>query len=316
MYIVTGASSDTGAVIAKRLLEGGAHVRVVGRSRARLQTLIEMGAEAFVGDPTDAAAMREAFAGGEAAWVMLQPNYTADAPDFRGFQKAIVDAVVPAIADAGLHHVVSLSSWGADRAEGTGPALGLRYLEQGLNGIPDLNVLHLRPGYFMENLLPFAAPLAVQGVIGSPFSADVPVPFIANRDVSSVAADALRTLVFRGKAVRELQGERDLTFRDATGIIGRAVGRHELRYVQISRAQARREWVSDGVTQNAVDLMLEEVDGINSGVIRMTQLRDVRTSTVTSLETFAGDAFLRLYERATERVMWAREDARAAACGC
>jgi uncharacterized protein YbjT (DUF2867 family) len=97
MIIITGATSRTGGVVARRLLSAGAAVRVIGRSRNRLQELVDLGAEAFVGEPTDPEQMRRAFAGRQTAWVMLQPNYIPDSPDFRGFQDSIITALVPAI---------------------------------------------------------------------------------------------------------------------------------------------------------------------------------------------------------------------------
>src|ERR1700679_1557584 len=116
MYVVTGATSRTGKVVTRRLTLTGTSVRVIGRERERLQPLVDLGAQAFVGDPADGEAMAAAFVGGDGGWVMLQPNYIADSPDFRAFQDGLVEAIVPAIASAGVRHVVSLSSWGADLA--------------------------------------------------------------------------------------------------------------------------------------------------------------------------------------------------------
>jgi len=55
MYVVLGASGNTGHVVAKTLLARGQKVRVVGRSAAHLQPLAAEGAEVFVADVTDAA---------------------------------------------------------------------------------------------------------------------------------------------------------------------------------------------------------------------------------------------------------------------
>jgi hypothetical protein len=56
-------------------------------------------------------------------------------------------------------NVVVLSSVGAQHPEMTGPIVGLHNLEQKLNSVSGLNVLCLRCGYFMENLLLSLAPL-------------------------------------------------------------------------------------------------------------------------------------------------------------
>jgi hypothetical protein len=73
MYVVTGATENTGSVIADALLATGKKVRVIGRDAKRLERFTHKGAEAFVADPTDAAAITNAFAGAEAAYLMIPP---------------------------------------------------------------------------------------------------------------------------------------------------------------------------------------------------------------------------------------------------
>ena len=133
MYVVLGASGNTGHVVAKNLLARGQKVRVVGRNAARLQPLAAEGAEIFIGDVTDTRAITKAFMGAETAYVMIPPNLTSN--DYRSYQERAVDAIATAVLHAGVKHVVSLSSIGADKASGTGPVLGLHDLEQKLNQI-------------------------------------------------------------------------------------------------------------------------------------------------------------------------------------
>ena len=45
MIVVLGATGNTGSVVAQRLLDAGESVRVVSRSRERLQPLVDAGAE-------------------------------------------------------------------------------------------------------------------------------------------------------------------------------------------------------------------------------------------------------------------------------
>jgi hypothetical protein len=63
----------------------------------------------------------------------------------------MADAIVTAVKNSGVKNVVSLSSVGTHIEEFSGVVYGLRYLEQKLNAIENLNALHLRPTYFMEN---------------------------------------------------------------------------------------------------------------------------------------------------------------------
>ena len=82
---------------------------------------------------------------------MIPPYYGTE--DHRAYQNKIVENTARAVREAGVTHVIHLSSEGAELAAGTGPILGLRAHEQRLNGLAGVNVLHLRPADFMENLL-------------------------------------------------------------------------------------------------------------------------------------------------------------------
>ncbi len=147
MYVILGASGNTGSIIANSLLSAGKKVRVVGRDSGRLQRFVDKGAEAFTADMSDAAALTKAFSGARAAYLMLPPAKS------REEQERDSDAIAKAVKESGLRYAVHLSSYGAQVAEGAGPVSGLHSSEQKLNAIEGLNVLHLRAAYFMENNL-------------------------------------------------------------------------------------------------------------------------------------------------------------------
>ena len=111
MYVVLGASGNTGHVVAKNLLARGQKVRVVGRDAARLQPLAAEGAEVFIADVTDARALTKAFHKADSAYTLIPPNLTSN--DVRAFQDRVSDAIVTAVQNAGVKNVVSLSSIGA-----------------------------------------------------------------------------------------------------------------------------------------------------------------------------------------------------------
>src|ERR1700691_21002 len=230
MYIVLGASGNTGHVVAKNLLAGGKKVRVVGRDAARLQSLAAAGAEIFTGELTDAPSLTKAFHKAEAAYVLIPPNPTST--DFRGVQNRVTDAIVTAARISGVTNIVSLSSVVADNPEGTGPVAGLYDLEQKLNQLEGANVLHLRPGYFMENTLPQVGAIRMIGSMTSPLRPDLKIPMIATRDIGATAAEALLQLAFRGKQTQELQGQRDLDYSEVATIVGKAIGKTGLGYMQ------------------------------------------------------------------------------------
>src|SRR5215472_2988406 len=99
MYVVTGATGHTGSIVAEKLLAKRERVRAVGRDERRLERLKQAGAEAFVADVTDAAAMARAFAGAEAAYLMVPPNISS--PNIRGYQERVNDALASAVQQSG-----------------------------------------------------------------------------------------------------------------------------------------------------------------------------------------------------------------------
>jgi uncharacterized protein YbjT (DUF2867 family) len=295
MYVVTGATGNTGNVVAKNLLAQGKKVRAIGRSLAKLQALTAAGVEPFVADVTDAEALTKAFKGAEAVYAMIPPNITSQNPN--ADQEKIGKAIATAVQNAGVKFVVSLSSIGADKSENSGPVVGLHNQEQRLNKIEGLNVLHLRAGFFMENTLAQIGVIKATGAAGAPLRPDLKLPLIATRDIGTAAAEELTRLEFKGKQTHELQGPRDLSFAEATAIIGRAIGKPDLKYVQLPDNAVRAAMVQMGMSQNMADLILELDAALNSGHVRALEPRTARNSTPTSYENFVAEEFLPQYKQ-------------------
>src|SRR6266481_968397 len=106
MYVILGASGNTGSIIADFLLSKGEKVRVVGRDVGRLRRFVRKGAEAFPADMTDAAALTKAFTGARAAYAILPPLHS------REEQEQQSDAIAKGAKESGLRHAVHLSSYG------------------------------------------------------------------------------------------------------------------------------------------------------------------------------------------------------------
>jgi uncharacterized protein YbjT (DUF2867 family) len=294
MYVVLGASGNTGHVIANKLLAEGKKVRVFGRNATHLQPFAAQGAEVSVGDISDASAVIKAFQRADSAYVMIPPDPASN--DFRGYQSRVTGAITTAIKKSGVKNIVALSSYGADKSSGTGPVTGLHELEQQLNNIDSINLLVLRPGYFMENTLPQAGVIRTAGSAIGPVRPDLKLPMIATHDIGAVAAEELLQLSFRGKQTRELHGQRDIDYREATAIIGKAIGKQDLKYIQAPHDQLLQAMVQMGMSENFVKLILEMADALNSGHMRTLEPRTSRNTTPTSFETFVAEKFVPAYQ--------------------
>src|SRR5258708_34454 len=178
MYVVLGASGNTGHVVVEHLLNSGKKVRVLGRNADHLQFLAAKGAEIFVADATDAQSLTKAFHQAESAYVLIPANPTSNDP--LAFSERVSDAIAASLKNTGVKNVVALSSIGADKANGTGPVIGLHNLEQKLNQLSVANVLYLRAGYFMENTLRHTAIIRMMGSTAGPIRPDLKLPLIAS----------------------------------------------------------------------------------------------------------------------------------------
>jgi uncharacterized protein YbjT (DUF2867 family) len=299
MYVITGATGNTGSVVAERLLAKGEKVRVVGRDPKRLERFTQKGAESFIADATDAGALTNAFVGAKAVYAMIPPNIAS--PDVGAYEEGVSDALRRAIEKNGIKYAVVLSSVGADKSHGTGPVAGLHSLEKKLEGTPGLNALFLRAGYFMENLLPQVGVIKSIGGMAGPVKEDLPLPMIATRDIGEFAAEALLKLDFIGKSAHELQGPRDITYTEVAKIVGTAIGKADLVYKLVSAAQLKPVLMQMGMSSNMADLLLEMADALNSGHMKMLELRAAANTTPTTLETFVAEIFLPAYRGKASR---------------
>lgn len=286
MFTIMGASGHTGHRIVRVLLDRGHSVRALGRSEAKLAELRDRGAETLAGDAADPAFLSDAFRGADAVFTMIPP--APRSPDHRAFQDRCGAAGAAAIRNAGIPRVVFLSSLGAELPQGTGPIAGLHAQEARLREL-GVDVLILRSAYFFENFVESLPMIRQQGINGGPLAAELRIPMIATRDVAEAAAAALVERNWQGVLVRELLGERDLSFAEATEILGAALGCPNLAYVQFSYDNACRALVQVGLSPSAAATYVELARALNDGRVASREGRTAANTTPTRFEDFAAE---------------------------
>lgn len=296
MIVITGATGRTGSVAARSLLAKGEKIRVVGRDAKKVQPLVQNGAEPTIGNIEDATFLAKAFDGASAVYLVV-PEDTSQ-QDLRAHQERVADSFSAAIASAGVPYAVALSSIGAQHSEKTGPIVGLHDLEQKLSRISGLNVLFLRCGYFMNNLLLSLAPLCSMGILPGGLKGDFRMPWIATNDIGAYAAKRLRARDFSDSSVQELHGQRDLTMQEAASIVGNAIGKPELQYQQVPSAILETSLLKMGMPERTVTLLIEMWDAANAGLISPQEARTAENTTSTTLESFVAEVFAPAYREA------------------
>jgi len=284
MLVVTGATGNIGSKITNNLLNKGQKVRVIGRSADRLKQFADRGAEAFVGDLADTNFLTRAFTGATCVFAILPPDWTAT--NVSENQRRIGESIATAIKNSGVKQVVNLSSIGAHLTEKAGIVQGLHDQEVRLNQITGLNIVHLRPAYFMENILNTAETVKTQNMVGSPLNGALRFPTIATKDIAEIATNYMLKPDFKGHTVRNLLGQRDLNYNEIVKILGNTIGNRDLKYVQVPYEEAQTYMIKQGMSESVASAMTEMMKTMNEGNLLSEARRTQDTTTPTSIEEF------------------------------
>jgi uncharacterized protein YbjT (DUF2867 family) len=147
----------------------------------------------------------------------------------------------------------------------------------------------------MENTLPQVGAIRMMGSAAGPLRPDLKLGMIATGDIGTIAARALLGLAFRGRQTQEILGQRDLDYTEAAAIIGKAIGKPDLSYIQAPDSQIKAAMVQMGMSENLAGLILEMAGALNSGHMRALETRNTVNSTPTSFEKFVNETFLPAY---------------------
>jgi uncharacterized protein YbjT (DUF2867 family) len=239
----------------------------------------------MIGDSNDAGFLTKAFAGANAAYVMIPPDWAA--VDFTDYQRKFADSIADALKKSTVKHVVSLSSVGTHLEEHSGVVFGLRYMEQKLDAITGLNTLHLRPAYFMENTFGQIGVIKQMGIMGSPVKADLKLSMIATKDIADYAFKRMNALNFSGKNIQYLLGQRDLTYKEVASVLGKAIGKPDLQYSEFPPEGFKQALMQMGASESLADNMNKFIGHLNKGRVLEDTKRDTESTTPTGIEEFA-----------------------------
>lgn len=221
MFVVVGATGNTGSAVADTLLSRKQPVRIVVRSSDKGAAWKTKGAEIAVASLDDVPALTKAFERANGVYLLVPPNYGASA--WLAEQRQRMDQAAEAVKNSGIPHVVFLSSIGGHIAEGTGPIRVARYGEQVLGGAVK-NLTILRPCYFMDNWAPVLGAAKGQGMLPTFIAPQAMVPMISTRDIGRVGAEQLMA-GGKGKQIVELAGPDEYSPDQVAAALGQILGK-------------------------------------------------------------------------------------------
>jgi uncharacterized protein YbjT (DUF2867 family) len=285
-YVISGATGNIGKIVAKELLAKGQKVKVIARNANKLQELVALGAEALIGNVSDKDFLMKSFAGADAVFCLLTPEMHSN--DVVKEQHQIADNYFEAVKVNNVQNVLLLSSVGAHLRNGAGIVDGLGYMEELFLKLKEINVLNLRPTYFMENTLGMIGTIKQMGIAGNPVNPDLKFPIVATKDIGAVAAKRLFDLEFKGNTVEFVLGAKDYSYSEITAIAGKAIGKPDLKYIQFPYEDAIKGMVASGFCgEDAAKQMVALAKAMNEGTLFNAHTRTAENTTPTTYEEFS-----------------------------
>ena len=295
MITIFGATGKTGSKTAEYLLSKGQRVRILGRSKDRMQSLIQKGAEPVVGDQSDDAFLAKAFTEAEAAYVLIPPKL--DAENIRKYYSVMGEAVANAIRKSKIPKVVFLSSLGAEKESGTGPITGLHDVERKLQTLKNTDIVFLRAGYFMENILTSIGTLKKQNLFGNTLAPDVKVFMVAAKDIGAEAARQLLDKNLKGHVIVDLFGDR-ISFNEAARVIGAKISKPALTYTRFDDSDAVAAMTAMGLSNSMAQSFVEMSHAVGTGLIAPTKGDPVTPNAPTIFSQFVNETLYPAYVNA------------------
>ncbi|SRR5579871_16226 len=287
-YVITGSAGHISKPATEKLLSLGHDVTVVSRNANSIIGLVAQGAKAAIGSVEDLDFLTNTFRDAEAVYTMVPPNFTAK--NWKAYIEQIGKNYTAAIKASGAKYVVNLSSVGADLPDGCGPVSGLHQVENALNTLGDVNIKHLRPGFFYINFLANINMVKFMNIIGGNYG-DVNTKMILAHpnDIAEVVVNELTSLGFSGHTVRYIASD-ERTTGDIAKLIGQAIGKPELPWISFSDEQAFGGMKQAGLPEEIAKNYVEMGVSIRTGKMFEDYFKN-RPATLgkTKLEDFASE---------------------------
>lgn len=251
MILVIGASGKVGGQAVRQLVGKGLAVRAFTRDPARVEALA--GVEAVQGDLDRPETVPPALAGVDKVLLV------AGGWDIPAEEAGVIDAA----EEAGIDHLVLLSSLGVEAGVASGPfhAPGEARLRAS-----SLAWTILRPGFFMANAMMWRDTIVGQGVIYEPTGTGRHA-LVHPADVGDVAAEVLSSTGHEGRTY-DLTGPEALGSADCAAALSAVLGTG-VRHVDIPDAAFRDGMASAGVPPPMADNLARYYAMVKAGDFAM-----------------------------------------------
>jgi uncharacterized protein YbjT (DUF2867 family) len=140
----------------------------------------------------------------------------------------------------------------------------LHHVERALNELADVNVKHLRPGFFYNNFYSNIGMIKHAGIIGGNYGQNARVVMADPSDIAAAAAEELSSLSFSGKSVRYVVSDEKTTTEIAQSL-GKAIGKSDLPWVDFKDEDAFKGMKQAGLPEEIAKNYVEMGTALRSG---------------------------------------------------
>jgi len=288
---ITGSLGNISGPLAAALVKAGHQVTVVSSNVNRKAEIEALGATAAIGSVGDVAFLTSAFKDADVVYTMVPQQH--DSNDYKGFIRKTGKKLADAVKAAGVTHVVNLSSIGAHLPAGTGPIAGMHDAEEILNKLDDVIIKHLRPASFYYNFFANIGMIKHGGILGSNYPAGARLVLVHPKDIADAAFEEITT-PFTGKSIRYIASD-EKTAAEVTAIIGTAIGKPELPWVEFTDEQSIGGMQQGGLSEDVARNLTEMGNAVKSGIIYEDYDKHIPVFGKRKFEDFANKEFLEKY---------------------
>ena len=252
MILITGATGRVGGATLKQLSKRGVPVRALVRNAEKAALVAGPLVDTAIGDLAQRRSLEAALEGVTSALLVspLDPH-----------QVELQGNFIDAAKRTGRVHVVKISGLGtaldSQVRSGRWHAQTEKYLED--SGLP---FTHLRPPFFMQNILRFAPTIRASGEFTGSLSQGK-VAMIDVTDIAAVAATALTTSAHIGKAY-VLTGPEALSSADVADRLSRRLGTTVI-YKDVPLEIMRERLLASGMPRWHVDVQVDFSTALAAG---------------------------------------------------
>lgn len=293
--VIIGATGKVGSKVANQLLANKKQIVLIARNAEKLEPFKHQGAEVHAISMLEVEKLTKVLSDAEVVLTMIASNPVA--VDFIEDQRQQADAQLAAIVKSGIKNVVNLSSVGCHVIEKNGVIQGLTEMEVKLNQLKNVNVIHLRPTFYLENTFYALGLIKHQGIYGLPIQGDKKFPMIATQDVAGAIVKHLTQHNFKGKSVEAILGARDYSLSEVAEELRQAIGKEQLPYIQFSASDFTNGNKAAGSSQSFADKFTELMIATDNGLLNYHE-RTPQNTTKTTLKEFAKSVFAPVYQHA------------------